>query len=118
MSVPYFSCVHARAEGEAALVASDRTSGQVVGVLCKRCVLRRERLLLWCTLLVRERGKPGEAHALELRAGSPVVAQLRRRIESSMAMVMRQKVPRRLNREIGLELVRWERELAEPPAAR
>ena len=114
----FISCAHVGVEGAAGLIASDRASGQVVGALCERCVLRRERLLLWCALLVRERGELGRPRTVELRACSPVVAGLTRRIESSLAVVTRRTLPRRLNRELGLELVRWEHELAVPTAAR
>ena|SRR5919199_2850676 len=112
MSTADVSCAHVGAEATAGLVASERASGHVVGALCERCVLRRERLLLWCALLVRERGEPGSARSVELRPCSPVVARLTRRLESSLAVVARPTLPRRLNRELGLELVRWERELA------
>jgi hypothetical protein len=113
VSTADFSCAHVSAEGAGALIASDRGSGQVVGALCERCVLRRARLLLWCALLVRERGGPGGPPTVDLRACSPVVARLTRRLDSSLAVVTRQTIPRRLNRELGLELVLWERELAE-----
>ena len=117
MGTPDFSCAHVGAEGTAGLIASDRASGQIVGALCERCVLRRERLLLWCALLVRERGERGRPRMVDLRPCSPAVARLTRRIDSSLAVVTRRMIPRRLNRELGLELVRWERELAEPTAA-
>ncbi len=118
MSTADFSCAHVSAAERGALIASDRGSGQVVGALCERCVLRRERLLLWCALLVRERSESGGPPMVDLRACSPVVARLTRRIDSNLAVVTRRAIPRRLNRELGLELVRWERELAESTAAR
>jgi len=118
MGTADFSCAHVGLGGTAGLVASDRATGRVVGVLCERCVLRRERLLLWCALLVRERGEPGRPRTVALRPCSPVAARLTRRIESSLAVVTRRTLPRRLNRELGLELVRWEREQGEPTTAR